>query len=78
VHQRCHSGHTCPLRQTRLAALTAARQARLVPYRVVLTLEVDLERGSPHEWDWPHCLGLRPPERVEVEIPEDGGITNQR
>lgn len=78
VHQRCHAGHACLPRRARLAALTAAMQARLVPYRVVLTLQVDSARGSPETWDWPHCLELCPPERVEVEIPEDGGITNQR
>ena len=37
-------------------------------YRVVLTLEVDSARGSPQTWDWPTCLGLRPPERVATEV----------
>jgi hypothetical protein len=78
VHQRCHGGHACPPRRARLATLTAAMQARLVAYRVVLTLEVDSARGSPHTWDWPHCLGLHPPEHLVVEIPADGGFTNQR
>jgi hypothetical protein len=67
VHQRCHGGHACPPRQARLAALTAAMQARLVAYRVVLTLQVDSARGSPQTWDWPTCLGLHPPERVAVD-----------
>lgn len=78
VHQRCHDGHACPPRQARIAALTAAMQARLVvPYRVVLTLEVDSARGSPQTWDWPSCLGLRPPEHLVVEIAEGGGFTSQ-
>jgi hypothetical protein len=42
-------------------------QARLVAYRVVLTLQVDSARGSPQTWDWPTCLGLHPPERVAVD-----------
>jgi hypothetical protein len=42
-------------------------QARLVAYRVVLTLQVDSARGSPQTWDWPTCLGLRAPERVAAD-----------
>lgn len=68
VHQRCHGGHACLPRRARLAALTAAMQARLVAYRVVLTLQVDSARGSPETWDWPSCLGLRAPERVVTDI----------
>jgi hypothetical protein len=67
VHQRCHGGHACPARQARLAALIAAMQARLVAYRVVLTLHVDSARGSPETWDWPTCLGLHPPESVAAD-----------
>jgi hypothetical protein len=68
VHQRCHGGHACPPRQARLAALSAAMQARLVAYRVVLTLQVDSARGSPQTWDWPTCLGLRAPESVGTDV----------
>jgi hypothetical protein len=68
VHQRCHVGHEWPPRQARLAGLTAAMQARLVPYRVVLTLQVDSARGSPQTWDWPNRLGLHPPERVAADV----------
>jgi hypothetical protein len=62
--------------------LEAEAAARLVRYRVGLTLEVDAARGSPQSWDWPTHLGLRPPERVVVELtrapeatgnPEDPG-----
>ena len=41
-------------------------------YRVVLTLQVDSARGSPESWDWPNCLGLRPPERVVAEVTHAG------
>jgi hypothetical protein len=43
-------------------------QGRLVPYRVLLTLEIDSARGSPDTWDWPNCLGLHPPERVAADV----------
>jgi hypothetical protein len=68
VHQRCQAGHACPPRRARVAALNAAAEARLVPYRVALALEVDSARGSPASWDWPSRLGLRPPERVLAEV----------
>jgi hypothetical protein len=42
--------------------------ARLVAYRVVLTLQVDSARGSPETWDWPTYLGLRTPERVVTDV----------
>jgi hypothetical protein len=56
-----------------VAALEAEAAARLVRYRVVLTLQVDSARGSPHSRDWSTGLGLRPPERVVVEIRRHGG-----
>ena len=68
VHQRCHGWHACLPRRARLAALTAAMQARLVAYRVVLTLQVHSARGSPQTWDWPTCLELRAPERVVTDV----------
>ena len=68
VHQRCQAGHACAAKRARVATLEAEAAARLVPYRVVLTLQVDSARGSPHSWDWSTCLGLRPPERVVPEV----------
>jgi hypothetical protein len=72
VHPRCQAEHACPPKQARVAALAAEMAARLAPYRLVLTLEVDSARGSPQTWDWANCLGLRPPERVVVEITRAG------
>jgi hypothetical protein len=68
VHQRCQAGHACPPKRARVAALQAAAEARLVPYRVVLALDIDAGRGSPASWDWSSRLGLSPPERVRAEI----------
>jgi hypothetical protein len=72
VHSRCQAEHACPPKQARVAALTAEMVARLVRYRVVLTLQVDSARGSPHSWDWPNCLGLSLPERAVVEVTRAG------
>jgi hypothetical protein len=72
VHQRCQAEHACPPKQARVAALAAEMAARLVRYRVVLALQVDSVRGSPQWWNWPSHLGLRPPERVVVEITRAG------
>jgi hypothetical protein len=48
IYERCQADHACPPpKQARVAALTAERAARLVPYRMVLTLQVDSARGSP-------------------------------
>jgi hypothetical protein len=68
VHPRCQAGHACARKQARVAALAAEAEARLVGYRVTLTLEVDAARGSPASWDWRSRLGLRPPERVAAEV----------
>ena len=67
---RCQAGHACPPKRARVAALAAEMAARLVRYRVVLTLEVDSASGSPDSWDWPSRLGLRPP---EASSPRCGG-----
>jgi hypothetical protein len=72
VHARCQAGHVCPPKRARIAALQAAAEARLVPFRVVLALEVDSARGSPATWDWLRRLGLRPPERVLAEVTRAG------
>ena len=50
------------------AALEAAARARLLTYRVILTLHVDQAVDSPASWDWPSRLGLRPPEGVVVHV----------
>jgi hypothetical protein len=68
VHQRCQTGHHCAAKLVRVGALAAEMAARLVRYRVVLTLEIDSAHGSLQSWDWPNCLGLHPPERVVVEV----------
>jgi hypothetical protein len=68
VHRRCQTGHACARKQGRVAALAAEAEARLVRYRVGLTLEIDSARGSPDSWDWPSRLGLRPPERVVADV----------
>jgi hypothetical protein len=68
VHQGCQGRHTCAPKRARVAALEAETAARLVRHRVVLTLEIDAARGSPHSWDWSTCLGLRAPERIVVEV----------
>jgi hypothetical protein len=68
VHQRCQAAHDCAPKQARLAALEAAARARLLTYRVILTLRVDHAVGSPVSWDWPSRLGLRPPEGVVAQV----------
>jgi hypothetical protein len=68
VHPRCQAGHACARKQARVAALEAEAEARLVGYRVTLTLEIDAARGSPDSWDWSSRLALRPPERVAAEV----------
>ena len=68
VHQRCQAAHACAPKRARLAALEAAARARLLTYRVVLTLQVDQAVGSPVSWDWPSRLGLRPPEGVVAQV----------
>ena len=80
VHQRCQATHGCAPKQARLAALEAAARARLLTYRVVLTLQVDQVVGSPASWDWPSRLGLRPPEGVVVQVErlhEEAGETDE-
>jgi hypothetical protein len=68
IHQRCQIGHACARKQGRVAALAAEAEARLVRYRVVLTLQIDSAGGLPDAWDWPSRLGLRPPERVAAAV----------
>ena len=68
VHQRCQAAHACAPRLARLAALEAAARARLLTYRVILTLQVDQALDSPASWDWPSRLGLRPPENVVAQV----------
>jgi len=51
-----------------VATLEAEAAARLVRDRILLTLEIDPARGSPHSWDWSTCLGRRPPERVIPDV----------
>ena len=51
-----------------MAALEAAARARLLTYRVILTLHVYQALDSPASWDWPSRLGLRPPERVVAHV----------
>jgi len=68
VHQHCQAGHACAPKQARMAALEAAARARVLTYRVVLTLRVDQALGSPASWDWPSRLGLRPPESVVAQV----------
>ena len=80
VHQRCQAAHGCAPKQARLAALEAAARARLLTYRVVLTLWVDQAVGSPASWDWPSRVGLRPPEGVVVQVQrlhEEAGETDE-
>jgi hypothetical protein len=74
VHQRCQAAHTCAPKQARVAALEDAARARLLAYRVILTLQVDSALGSPAAWDWPARLGLRPPERVIIRVEEANDI----
>jgi hypothetical protein len=71
VHARCQAAHACLPKRARVAALQASARARLVPYRVVLDLAVDSARGSPASWDWPSCLGLRPPEGVLAQVTQN-------
>ena len=68
VHQRCQAAHACAPKRARMAALEAAARARLLTYRVILTLHVDQALDSPASWDWPSRLGLRPPERVVAHV----------
>ena len=68
VHQRCQAAHACAPKQARVAALEGAARGRLLTYRAILTLRVDSALGSPAAWDWPVRLGLRPPERVVVQV----------
>ena len=68
VHQRCQAAHACAPKRARMAALEAAARARLLTYRVVLTLQVDQAVGSPAPWDWSSRLGLRPPENVIAAV----------
>ena len=68
MHQRCQAAHACAPKQARRAVLEAAARARLLTYRVVLTLRVDHALGSPASWDWASRLGLRLPERVVGEV----------
>ena len=68
VHQRCQAAHACAPKRARIAALEAAARARLLTYRVILTLHVDQALNSPATWDWPSRLGLRPPERVVAHV----------
>jgi hypothetical protein len=68
VHQRCQAAHACAPKRARMAVLEAAARARLLTYRVILTLHVDQALDSPASWDWPSRLGLRPPEGVVAHV----------
>ena len=68
VHQRCQAAHACAPKRARMAAREAAARARILSYRVILTLHVDQALDSPASWDWPSRLGLRRPERVVADM----------
>ncbi len=68
VHPRCQAAYACAPKRARMAALEAAARARLLTYRVILTLHVDQALDSPVSWDWPSRLGLRPPEGVVAHV----------
>ena len=68
MHQRCQAAHACARKRVRIAALEAAARARLLTYRVILTLHVDQALDSPASWDWASRLGLRPPEGVVAHV----------